>query len=468
MAFSQLRPLGIGEILDGSFTLYRRHFVSMFLTALIPQIPLVVWSGIYGFWASGVSSLTGGIPTLGGGSGALLVAVLVLSPVVLLSTVVAFGAVVFQFSRAYTGTPVGTREALRRGMKQVLPLTAALIVAWLMVVMGFIFCVVPGIMAALACFAVVPAVVLERRGPIEAIERSFQLIRNAWLEVFLVVLVVWLITTLPGMAVGMLSLVGVVVAKGDPQAAAGIQAGTQVLSALVRTLTIPFSLGCTVLLYYDRRVRTEALDVQMMAESLNTPGGPGGEYPAGTGYAGGPALRRRPGVRRCGIRKSGVRSRLAIRQSRRGGLSRRPRISRRSRWPRLSGRDGFIRPRRSGRCGLRRPRIQSPGRDAGATRLPRRPCRRRAPGFGRRTPAAGGARPSRHAVGPGRRVSRPGCPRWIDPGAAWPRPGSATHLSVHGSIGRARSACGRGGGAAVSQTRFAGRSLDRPAGILPN
>ena len=65
------------------------------------------------------------------------------------------------------------------------------------------------------------------------------------------------------------------------------QAAGQVLAGLLRTLTIPFSLGATVLLYYDRRVRTEALDVQMMAESLAAPapyGVPQPGYPQG--YAG--------------------------------------------------------------------------------------------------------------------------------------------------------------------------------------
>jgi hypothetical protein len=42
----------------------------------------------------------------------------------------------------------------------------------------------------------------------------------------------------------------------------------QVLAQVAQTLTIPFSAGALVLLYYDRRVRSEALDVQMMAESL--------------------------------------------------------------------------------------------------------------------------------------------------------------------------------------------------------
>jgi hypothetical protein len=150
---------------------------------------------------------------------------------------------------------------------------------------GFVLCLAPGFAVMLASFAVIPAVVLERRGPIAGIERSWNLIKGAWLEVFLVVLVAWMITSLPGAAVGMLSVAGMIVTEGDPQAAAGIQAGTQVLSALVRTITVPFSLGCTVLLYYDRRVRTEALDVQMMAESLNAGGGetPAGGFPGG-GY----------------------------------------------------------------------------------------------------------------------------------------------------------------------------------------
>jgi preprotein translocase subunit SecG len=61
---------------------------------------------------------------------------------------------------------------------------------------------------------------------------------------------------------------GMVMSQGDPDALMAAQAVGQVLSQLTRTLTFPFSLGAMVLLYYDRRVRTEALDVQMMAESL--------------------------------------------------------------------------------------------------------------------------------------------------------------------------------------------------------
>ena len=103
----------------------------------------------------------------------------------------------------------------------------------------------------------------------EAISRSWQLVKGAWGEVFLVMFIAGMIAALPGSAVGMFAMIGgLVVSKGDPDTLMAAQAVGQVLSQITRTLTIPFSLGATVLLYYDRRVRTEALDVQMMAESL--------------------------------------------------------------------------------------------------------------------------------------------------------------------------------------------------------
>ncbi|HET7228519.1 MAG TPA: hypothetical protein VFJ16_00820 [Longimicrobium sp.] len=279
MSFSQLRPLSFGEILDGSFTLYRRHFASFFLTALIPQIPILIWSAVYTKVVASATAASPDDPTALLGS---LAAVLVFLPLVGAISLVGLGGVVFQFSRAYTGTPVGTGEALKRGMQRLPSLLGGGIIWAMMVWFGFMLCIVPGILALIVTFAWIPAVVLERRGPIDGIQRSINLARDAWGEIFLMQIVVYLITFLPGIAVGAMALYGQA-ATAASGSLSGIQVLSQVLSGLVRALTIPFSMGCTVLMYYDRRVRTEALDVQMMAESL---GGeqPAGGYPAG-GYA---------------------------------------------------------------------------------------------------------------------------------------------------------------------------------------
>ena len=277
MYFSNLRPLSFGEILDGAFTIYRRQFASLFLTALVPQLPVIAWTAIYALVGGSFNSQTA---AFGGATPGLLIALAVLTLPAMIGGVTAIGGVTYQFSRAYTGTPVGTGEALRRGLSRALPLLGAYIAVTFMAMLGCLAFVVGMFVVLLAAFAVPPAVVLERLGPFDAISRSWQLIKGAWLEVFLVVFVAGLISGLPGGAVsGGLSLFGVIVSHGDMARAVPYQVTGQLLGGLLRTLTLPFSIGATVLLYYDRRVRTEALDVQMMTESLAAPGQPPYGYP---------------------------------------------------------------------------------------------------------------------------------------------------------------------------------------------
>ena len=268
MAFSQLRPLSLGEVLDGAFTIYRRQFVSLFLTALLPQLPMIVLMALYYLFLGSVTSPAG--PDLSATMGiTVMLVALVLLPVAIIGSFPAIGGVTFQVARAYTGKPVSTGEAIRRGFQRSLPMTGAYLVVGIMSMFGLLAFIIGFFVVWVSAFAVAPAVVLERRGPIEAISRSWEMVKGAWGEVFLVIFIASMIATLPGSAVGMFAVFGgLVISGGDPDTLMAAQAVGQVLSQLTRTLTIPFSLGATVLLYYDRRVRTEALDVQMMAESL--------------------------------------------------------------------------------------------------------------------------------------------------------------------------------------------------------
>ena len=270
MAFSHLRPLSLGEMLDGAFTIYRRQFASLFLTALLPQLPLIVLLGVYYGFLGAFASPTGAEPDLSGGMlAAAVAAMLVLVPLAAVGSATAVGAVTFQVARAYTGAPVTTGDALRRGLQRSMAMIGAYFVVFILSMFGILAFFIGFLVVWISAFAVAPAVVLERRGPVEAISRSWALIKGAWGEVFLAVFIAGMIATLPGSAVGMMAMIGgLVMSHGDPEKMMAIQGVGQVLSQLARTLTIPFSLGVTVLLYYDRRVRTEALDVQMMAESL--------------------------------------------------------------------------------------------------------------------------------------------------------------------------------------------------------
>jgi hypothetical protein len=85
------------------------------------------------------------------------------------------------------------------------------------------------------------------------------------------------------MIVGVGSGIAQVLTATDHTRSVMARSAAQVVGQLVNALTTPYAVATVVLLYYDRRVRTEALDVQMFAEMLGTPGA--SEDPAAGGAA---------------------------------------------------------------------------------------------------------------------------------------------------------------------------------------
>lgn len=259
---AQLRPLTLGEILDGAFALYRLHFGTLFLTALLPMLPVVVFWGAFPLFARGAPEQITELVNLAGW---------VLMPYTLPATLLVWGALLHQVSQAYLGNPISVRAGYHRGVRRLLPLLGATVVWALLIVFGLILLVIPGILLLIMFFAVGQVVVIEGRGPIEALGRSRELARGAWGRILGALFVLFLITALPGFALTAATGIGAL-ASGSGAVAVlespWLFTAFQALSVLVNALTTPFMSAGLVLLYYDRRVRSEALDVELAAEGL--------------------------------------------------------------------------------------------------------------------------------------------------------------------------------------------------------
>jgi len=235
-----LRPLSIGEILDGSFTLFRRHFLIIFpsiLIVLLPRIPL-----------------------------SLLVPPVVLGytdlPLFVLATVVA----VWQMSEAALGRRPTLPGGMKKGIRMFFPALLAMILYGLIIALGMIALFIPGILLSIRYFAFLQALVLE--GEKRYFRRSAALARGSWGKIFVVGLLSGLITFIPGAAVqiGTGYIFRVIQAYPRPLAPDLL---TVVLGIGVQALTLPFTHGVMVLLYYDQRVRKEGLDVELAASALD-------------------------------------------------------------------------------------------------------------------------------------------------------------------------------------------------------
>ncbi|MEN3362504.1 MAG: hypothetical protein V7637_6486 [Mycobacteriales bacterium] len=261
-----LRPLSFGEILGGAGGIFRRSPGPVLAVALLlvtlQQVALVV-----------SVLLLQGVPTdVGFAPGFDLSAVSGLSAVLGLFVSTLVGAVltamiVVLVTEDMLGQRLGLGELWGRVRSRLVAVIAVSLLTTVLSTLGLVLLLVPGAMLWAGWALVVPALMVERLGPIKAMRRSWQLAWPDVLRVFAVRLVGFLfglflfyIVALPFELLGF-------VATDDSGTTADNQGSLLVLmlaavgSLLGGILMRPFLAAVLALLYLDRRMRAEGMDV---------------------------------------------------------------------------------------------------------------------------------------------------------------------------------------------------------------
>jgi hypothetical protein len=259
------RALSFGEILDGGFTLYRRNFAVFFGIALIPRIPEI----LYGI---GVSAFVPG--------DSIEFASLLVLPWSFFAFFLTLGAVSHASALAWEGEAPEVRESLLVGLSRWVVIAAAGVVAWAAGFAGFIFLIIPGLFLMASFFLFGPVAIVEGGGPIRALGRAWALSKGGRLRILGVGFVAYLIILIPMavfMALGGLVAVGTVgVAGNDPLALEGANAWfsgiLNIFGGLATALAWPLFVAVTVVLYMDRRARTDVSELEAAVERLEPMG----------------------------------------------------------------------------------------------------------------------------------------------------------------------------------------------------
>jgi hypothetical protein len=114
-------------------------------------------------------------------------------------------------------------------------------------------------------------IVLERLPVTGAIRRSFALVRNSFWRILSIRVLTWLVVTLIAGAIAVpFELVGNLLGGPSVPVLVGLTVGA-VGSAIGQIITAPFSAGVDVLLYTDRRIRSEAFDLVLQSGAAGGP-----------------------------------------------------------------------------------------------------------------------------------------------------------------------------------------------------
>ena len=245
MSLAHLRPRTAGEILDGAFVLYRTHFGVLAGAALLPHLPLLAYRAIAP--AAGLTDASGGE--------------VVATIYDRLATLLFWAALVHLCAAAVQGSGLSVGAAYRRARDLFWPLLGQSILAGLLTGLALIALVVPGIAVYVLYFLAPHAMVLEGRGVSDSLDRSWTLVRAEWRRVAGVLAVTAVIFLLPFL------LVGAAEGLAGP-GSAWVVGASGVLQVLLYVLAYPFAAASATLLYFDCRVRSEALDLVAAAEAL--------------------------------------------------------------------------------------------------------------------------------------------------------------------------------------------------------
>ena len=301
-----LRPLGLGELLDGAVSLIRRYprpvlglsaALSVIATAVNVTLAVTVLKPLIAFDTSAIANggtastnqLDGfvGGATLGGFGSSLVSA---------LATIVLTGVLTAIAGRGVLGEPMTLAQAWAEVRPAIWRLIGLALLTGLLVygtlalgitVAVVLFATVGGISTILGiplalgavCLAVylycrlslAPcAAVLERAGVRTSLRRSGVLVRRSWWRVFGVLLMAVVVASIVGQVIQgpflVFGLAPTLFGGGNiTDAPTRLLVLSYIGAGIAQTLIGPFAAGVRALLYVDRRMRAEGLDVALSA-----------------------------------------------------------------------------------------------------------------------------------------------------------------------------------------------------------
>jgi hypothetical protein len=273
MAVVELRPMSLGEVLDRTFHLYKNHFwLFMGITALPFLVLLFINVCIAAIQTTKVTMQTpsGAVPSAGIIGGAVAGGfVFMLLYLFLLGA--AQAATVFAVSDLYLNRMSGLRECYRRVGAKALRVIVILVLVSLVVGVGFLFLIIPGIILFCRTALAVPVSMLENSKSIRSIERSMELTKHYAVQVFVIFIMVWIVTSLVT-AIFQFPLLFFVfnAARTHQHLSFGILFLQHLASFVSQVLAAPIGTIAFSLMYYNLRVRKEAFDIQHLMASLGT------------------------------------------------------------------------------------------------------------------------------------------------------------------------------------------------------
>jgi hypothetical protein len=232
------KQFSFGTVISQSISVFTANLVPFVIVSLLLLLPLLIYN-----------LLAVGAPTAGFSGARLLAIVIQMILSQLLAATISFAT--FQYLR---GQPVGIGECLSRGLSLIGPVFGVAFLAGLIIGVGLVLLVVPGIIAAVMLWIAIPAAVVERPGVVASLKRSADLTKGYRWTIFGILFVI-----------GLILIIATIILSFVLLSAAGFTVfsiGAWVLQAIFGA----FSATLAAVGYYFLRATKEGVDIADIAK----------------------------------------------------------------------------------------------------------------------------------------------------------------------------------------------------------
>jgi len=236
----------VGAVFGKSIEIFSKNFLAILALALILSLPIPIYSLL-------LTSATD-ISDLMRKSFILVAITLVVNQFVT-------AAIIYGVVQELRGRRVSAGDALQRGIQLFFPMIGVALLVGLIIVIGMIALVIPGLIAITVLWVAIPAAVVERPGVTESLRRSSALTRGHRWGIFGLILIMGVIGGLSGYLLQK-------IVSPTPFAGGSMQT-FYILDYVRSSIVTAFQAVLVAVGYYYLRVEKEGVDIEKIAEAFD-------------------------------------------------------------------------------------------------------------------------------------------------------------------------------------------------------
>ena len=244
------QELSLGEVISQTFQLYRRNFWKYITIFLVVEAIIGVLSGLVNNYIVLPARLAPGATPqqfLNWASaylGAALLLALALFLVSVILSPIALGSTIRMTSDVIENRPPDLMAGVRFIFSKLLSVWAVSIIIGIVVTLGFIALIVPGIILGIMFSLALTALLIENKGVFDSLGRSRKLVGNRWLKSFTLYLVI-------GILIGIAAEIVVLIT-----APISVPVIRYLVEALISAFYLPIIPILVTVYYYSNTART--------------------------------------------------------------------------------------------------------------------------------------------------------------------------------------------------------------------